>query len=268
MKTFIVQENSKLSKIVQKQGVGHVLLQKLLRKKDIKINGKRVSQDTAVLVGDKIELYIPDKKLDLAVVYKDDNLVVFNKPQGIESQDFFQQVLKEYPTAIFTHRLDRNTGGLIVFALNQPSYEQLYLAIKERTLDKYYLAMVVGKMPRKQAVLTAYCKKDSASGFVTVFDDYQKGRLKMITEYSVVAEDADSSLLSVKLVTGRTHQIRAHLAHEGHFIVGDGKYGKESINKLYSKKYQQLFAYKIVFNFDGGVLGYLDKKEIVLDVKL
>lgn len=270
MKSIIASDNGKLSRIVEKEGVGYALCQKLLRKKDIKVNGKRTSEDITVLKGDKIDLYIPtnsQKTVELNIAYEDQNILVLSKPQGVESEEFYKQVLTTYSTAIFTHRLDRNTGGLIIFALNEPSYEQLYIALKDRTIEKYYTAEVYGKMPKRQATLTAYCKKDSKQSFVSVFSEYIKGSKNMITEYKVIKEKEQSSILEVKLVTGRTHQIRAHLAHEGHFIVGDGKYGKESINKTFAKKYQQLFASKIIFHFNGGVLEYLNQKQIDLQIK-
>ena len=266
MKSFIVGENGKLSKIVEKEGVGYALFRKLLRKKDIRINGKKTGEDLPVLRGDKIDLYIPSlqKAFEPKIVYEDQNILVLDKPQGVEAEDFYKQVLTIYPTAIFTHRLDRNTGGLIIFALNQPAYEQLFIALKDRTIEKYYTAEVVGKMPKKQDILTAYCKKDSKQSFVSVFAEFVLGSKKMITEYKVVKENEASSVLEVKLITGRTHQIRSHLAFVGNPIVGDGKYGRESDNKRFGRKYQQLFASRIVFHFNEGEISYLDKKQIEL----
>ncbi len=266
MKEFICQESGKLNLILQKEGISYSVIQKLYRKKDVKVNGVRVSKEVVVSKGDKITLYVVDKKPTLLVVYQDENLVVLNKPQGIESVEFFEQVKQSFPTAYFTHRLDRNTGGLIVFALNEPSYNSLLLAIKNRRLSKYYLTEVYGKIKKEQDTLIAYCKKDSKQSFVKVYADYLAGRQKMITEYKVLQYKENSTILQVKLITGRTHQIRCHLAFIGHFVIGDGKYGKEEINKIYKAKWQRLFATKIEFNFDkGDYLQYLNGKQILLE---
>ena len=265
MKEFICQENGKLNIILQKQNLSYSLIQSLYRKKDIKVNGKRISKEVTVNKGDKITLYIVEKAPVLDIVYQDENLVVLNKPQGIESVDYYEQVKQVFPTSYFTHRLDRNTGGLIVFALNEPSYNSLLLAIKNRQLNKYYLTEAYGLVKKQSDTLIAYCKKDSKNSFVKVYADYEVGRQKMITEYKVLAYKENSTILQVKLVTGRTHQIRCHLAFIGHFVIGDGKYGKEEINKIFKAKKQKLFATKIVFNFNkGDYLEYLNKKEIEL----
>ncbi|MBO4962244.1 MAG: RluA family pseudouridine synthase [Clostridia bacterium] len=269
MKEFICQENGKLSVILQKQNLSYSAIQKLYRKKDIKINGIRISKEQQVKKGDKITLYLIEKTTNLDIVYQDENLVVLNKPQGIESVDFFNLVKQVFPTAYFTHRLDRNTGGLIIFALKEESYNSLVLALKNRTLNKYYITEVYGKVKKQNDTLVAYCKKDSKNSFVKVYADYLAGRQKMITEYKVLSYKENSTVLQVKLVTGRTHQIRCHLAFIGHFIIGDGKYGKEEINKIFKAKKQRLFAYKIEFNFSNGdFLEYLNKKEITIKTEL
>ncbi len=229
----------------------------------------RTNKDICVNKGDKLDFYLEEVKKDLSVLYQDENLIVCNKEQGIESVDFYERVKQKFPTAIFTHRLDRNTGGLIIFALNATAYDELFKALKQRTIEKYYLAKVYGKMPKQEQTLTAYCKKDAKNSFVKVYPDYKVGRLKIVTEYKVLNYDGENSLLEVRLITGRTHQIRCHLAFVGNFILGDGKYGKEEINKKYKYKYQQLFAYKIIFNFESNsLLEYLNGKEIKLKISL
>ena len=269
LKSVTVEKQGLISEIALRQGIGFNQIKKILRKKDVKVNGVRTNKDICVNKGDKLDFYLEEIKKDLSVLYQDENLIVCNKEQGIESVDFYEMVKQKFPTAIFTHRLDRNTGGLIIFALNAIAYDELFKALKQRTIEKYYLAKVYGKMPKQQQALTAYCKKDAKNSFVKVYPDYKAGRLKIVTEYKVLNFDGENSLLEVKLVTGRTHQIRCHLAFVGNFILGDGKYGKEEINKKYKYKYQQLFAYKIIFNFErNSLLEYLNGKEIKLQIGL
>lgn len=215
-------------------------------------------------VGDQIDVYY-DLTEELSVVFEDENILILDKRQGIESDDLYKQVLNKYPTAIFTHRLDRNTGGLIIFALNEKAYQDLYVALKERSMQKFYLARVYGKVEKDFDELVAYCKKDSKNSFVSVFSNQVVGSKKMVTKYKVISRLKNYTDLQVELVTGRTHQIRCHLAHVGHFILGDGKYGKDSINKEMGYKVQQLFAYKIKFNFKDGVLTYLNDKTVQLN---
>ena len=253
MKTFIADKTEKLSKFLKEKygaDMPYSTFMKLLRNKDIKINGARVNKDVGLTVGDEIAVYFDGDNLDFLPVFEKLGVVVFNKPPVLTSEEFEEKLNKKYPFIKLCHRLDRNTSGLLVFASNETSYEEMLKAFKDRTVDKFYKAEVYGKLQNKQATLVSYLKKDEKEGLVKIFNDKVQGSVKIITEYKVIEEYEKTSLLHVKLVTGKTHQIRAHLAHIGHFIVGDGKYGDSKINKELKAKRQKLTAYKIKFNFD------------------
>ncbi len=274
MEIFVAKKTEKLSEFLLKEYAGDLsygAFCKLLRKKDIKINGKRTSRDCQINVGDEITCYY-DKKFTCDYFYdeifKNEDLIIIDKPQGIESDDVFNKVLKKYPTAIYTHRLDRNTSGLMIFCLKQTVYEEIYTALKERTISKFYLAHVYGKMPKQSDVMTAYLVKDHDGSCVKIYDREVVGSKKIKTGYKVLSSDEETSVVEVELFTGRTHQIRAHLAYVGNFIIGDGKYGNGVINKSFKAKYQRLTAYKIIFHFDeNSLLGYLDGKVIESKIK-
>ena len=165
------------------------------------------------------------------------------------------------------HRLDRNTNGLVLFAKNEASLEILLKKFKNHEIQKKYLALVYGKPKNKKARLEAYLFKDNKKSLVYISDEFKTGYQKIITSYTVINEfENNSSLLEVEIETGRTHQIRAHLAHIGYPIIGDGKYGINSVNKEFGFKYQQLTANQLTFNFktDSGILNYLNGKTFKL----
>ncbi len=272
-------------KVLKKQKVSNAILsnfpnftfgyvQKLLKQKDVKLNGKRISKDAEANVDDLISIYIAeDKLMKIEIIYEDENLVVVFKKRKIETVsetgeiDLISVLEKQLNKKLYAvHRLDRNTEGLVIFAKNESVKKSLDNAFKTRTIDKFYLAVVFGKLEKQSDIMTAYLKKNADKSFVEISDNIKPGFEQIKTSYKVIDEREDLSLVEVELLTGKTHQIRAHFAHIGHFIIGDEKYGDSVINKKYKSKYQNLCAYKIIFHFNNDDnLSYLDGKEIVLE---
>ncbi len=268
MKTFLSRGDNLIKEIARFYGddVSYSVIMKLLRKKDVKVCGARVSGDVPTRKGDEICVYFDGAKKTPPIkeIYRDENLLVTVKPKGVTSEDFYLAVCAAYPTAIYTHRLDRNTDGLMLFALNETAYGELYRGFKDRTFTKYYTARVYGAMPERSGRLVAYLKKDERAARASVSATPEKGYTKIITDYETIKTDGETSLLKVGLVTGKTHQIRAHLAFTGHFIIGDGKYGKEEVNRRYKAKRQRLTATEIILAFDeNSPLYYLNGKNFI-----
>ena len=233
----------------------------LLKNKDIKVNGKKVGQNLPLSVGDEVVYYLTEnqaQKKVFEIVYEDENVVVVDKSSGVNSEAVYQSLQREKGGRCgFIHRLDRNTMGLMIFSLNENSEKELLTAFKERTAEKIYHALCFGSPKQSSEVLTAYLKKDKDKAKVQIFDCQKENTEKIVTEYSVMERCGETSKLKVLLHTGKTHQIRAHLAHIGCPVVGDMKYGNESKNKENHCSRQQLVAYSLQF-FDLKFLSYLN----------
>lgn len=266
------------------------LMFKEIRKKNIKVNKKRCTADQRLKAGDIVELYLNDDALHikekhydfinasggLDIIYEDENIIIINKKAGVlchpDNREYTDNIvarMKKYLyeknewnpedsafTPALANRIDRNTGGIIIGAKNAQVLKALNEKIKNREIEKYYLAVVHGKMPEEDDTLTAFLTKNEKKNMVSVYDNQIKGSKKIVTKYTVLDYRDGASLLEIGLLTGRTHQIRAHLAHIGHPLFGDGKYGSE-----HGRYRQALYSYKIHFNFKTQCcLDYLNGK--------
>lgn len=255
---------------------------KALRKKDIRVNNIRVTENINVHTGDEIKVFITDnllfKTFSPDIVYEDNNIIIVNKPAELEvvGDDSLTSKLK---TSLYSntqnaylepcHRLDRNTTGLVLFAKNEESKQIILEKFKNQEIEKHYLAYVYGIPKNKKETLNAFLFKDNKKSMVYISDEPHKGYVPITTSYLVIEADKSKniSLLDVTLHTGKTHQIRAHLAHIGYPILGDGKYGINQVNKQFNFKYQQLQSYILKFNFstNSGILDYLNGECIKLN---
>ena len=282
------------------------LLYKSIRTKKIKLNRKRAEISDKLCEGDTIQCFLPDEFFDkkvtkntfenvtphLDIVYEDDNIMLLNKRPGVsvhEDENGSTNTLITHIQAYLfgkgeynpddeqsfapalCNRIDRNTGGIVIAAKNAMALRVMNEKIKNREIDKFYLAAVHGTPRPESATIKGFLKKDEKNNMVKVWEkDPKNGAKEIITRYKVVAKSKDTSLLEVELLTGRTHQIRAHMAFIGHPLVGDGKYGINREDRQKGHKYQALCSYKLRFNFDTSSpteLDYLNKKEFKIPKK-
>lgn len=278
------------------------LAQKYIRIKRIKLNGARAERDTRLKEGDVLQLYINDEFFDkprednayltvaspkLNIVYEDDQILLVDKRPGLavhphdgaeygrtlidHIQAYLYQKHEWSPrsensfTPALCNRIDRNTGGIVIAAKTAEALRVMNQKIKDREMDKRYLAIMEGTPKPKEGSLKGYLFKDAKQNRVFVTDTPQPGSKSCQTDYRILSSANGLSLVECKLITGRTHQIRAQFAHAGHPLLGDGKYGK--LDKRFDRNYQALYSYRLHFDFttDAGSLDYLNGKSFQVE---
>lgn len=307
MKSLTIQKNDadqRLDKFLLKNlpNLPQSLLYKYIRKKRIKVNGKRAEISTRLHEGDVLELYINDEFFEkpeptydflhagtkLNILYEDEHLLVLDKPVGIlshpndreyvdtligrvkrylyEKGEYDPEAEQSFAPAL-VNRIDRNTAGIVIAAKTAAALRILNEKLKNREIQKYYQCIVHGKMPKREDTLEGYLEKNEAQNRVYISDKAKAGARTIRTRYRVLGERDGFSLLEVHLLTGRTHQIRAHLASIGHPLLGDGKYGTNALNKGTGFDKQALCSYRLKFDFttNADELDYLNGKEFALE---
>lgn len=263
MKTFTVQEDTNLKDFTDAvYPQGSFCLSALLKGKDIKVNGARVSKNVPVKRGDEVIFYTTPKqesKPSHELVYEDENICVADKFSGVSSEGLFSE-LSSNGEYYAVHRLDRNTQGLIIYAKNGPAADELLAAFKDKRIEKTYIALCKNRFKERSQTLTAYLNKDGDKSVVKISQTPEKGAENIVTEYRVKEDRGEIAYVEIRLHTGKTHQIRAHMSYIGCPVLGDEKYGDEQLNKKYSAKRQRLIAKYLSFNLDGK-LSYLNGKK-------
>ena len=305
MKEFIITKNDatlRLDKFITKNcpTLPSSLMFKYIRTKRIKVNGKRAEISTRLSVGDTVTAYINDEfftpvkptydflssPANIDIVYEDENIILVDKRQGLlvhpdkneytntligaiqhylyKKGEFDPENENSFRPAL-ANRIDRNTGGIVIAAKNAETLRILCDKIKDREIDKRYLTVVHGVPAKKEALLEGYLEKDESQNRVFLSKSRKENSKSIKTRYRVLESKNDLSLLEIELLTGRTHQIRAHLASIGHPLLGEGKYSKSNDKKLGFDK-QALYSYSLEFKFttDAGILDYLNGKRFTV----
>ncbi len=307
MRSFTIEKNDsnqRLDKYLTKSfpNLPKALMYKYIRIKRIKVNGKRAEISTRLNVGDVVDMYINDEffvqketvydfmsaSKNISVVYEDESVLLLNKKVGLlchpDDREYIDTLIGRVKRYLFekgewhpdeessftpalVNRIDRNTSGIVICAKTAEALRILNQKMKDRELHKSYLCIVHGKPKKESDILESYLVKDEKKNKVFVSKRAVEGGKIIRTKYTVLGHNNGMSLVEVDLLTGRTHQIRAHMASIGHPLLGDGKYGTNELNKKTGYKKQCLCSYKLRFDFstDAGELSYLNGKEFQID---
>ena len=261
MKIFTVTEDTNLKDFTDSTyPQGSFCFSALLKGKDIKVNGVRTGKNVPLKQGDEVVYYTSEKQESRQthyLIYEDANICIADKHSGVSSEGLYSE-LRSKGECYAVHRLDRNTQGLIVYAKTRQAESELLAAFREKKIEKTYIALCKNCFKESGKTLTAYLKKDENKGLVKIFASPEKNAEKIITEYRIEKQTGDIALVKITLHTGKTHQIRAHMAFIGCPVLGDEKYGDRALNAKYSAKRQRLIAKYLAFNLDGK-LAYLNK---------
>lgn len=282
-------------------------LYKMMRKKNIVLNGKKCTGNEKLKQGDSIKLFFSDETIEkfsagtyvtpkkekinmLPIIYEDEQVLLMNKPVGvlsqkakdsdvsaveilinylIETNQLSKEQFRTFHPSI-CNRLDRNTSGILVAGKTLPALQEMNRFFKERTIAKYYRCLVKGRVIKNEDYIKGYLVKDQKTNKVSITKKKTEEGVPIETEYCVIQSNDEVSLLEVHLITGKTHQIRAHLASIGHPIIGDYKYGDKQINEMYRQEYglksQLLHAYCLEMPSSDGSLAYLNDKKFVAEL--
>ncbi|MBQ2765751.1 MAG: RluA family pseudouridine synthase [Clostridia bacterium] len=302
MRTLYIKENDagqRLDKFLSKavKALPKSLMYKCIRTKKIKVNRKRTEISYILNEGDTVELFISEEffaeraaeeafmKLTprLDIIYEDNNIMLLDKRPGLivhsDDNEDVNTLISHVKAYLYRkgeykpedeqsfapalcNRIDRNTGGIVIAAKNAEALRVMNDKIKNDELSKFYLCAVHGHLPKKADTLRGYLHKDSSNNIVDIITSPRPGYKEIITKYRVLDQKHGFSLVEVELVTGRTHQIRAHFSSIGHPLLGDGKYGVNRDDKKLGYKFQALYSYRLEFHFKtkGTALDYLDGK--------
>ena len=307
MRTLIINRNDagqRLDKFLSKavKAMPKSLMYKGIRTKKIKVNRKRAEIGYILEEGDTVELFISEEffsdnasdsafmklKPKLDIVYEDENIMLLDKRPGLivhsDDEEDVNTLISHVKAYLYRkgeynpedeqsfapalcNRIDRNTGGIVIAAKNSEALRIMNEKIRNDELSKFYLAAVHGHMPKRADTLHGYLRKDQVNNIVDISTVKKPGYKEIVTKYRVLDEKNGLSLIEVELVTGRTHQIRAHFSSIGHPLLGDGKYGVNRDDKKLGYKFQALYAFRLEFHFrtDSGALSYLNGKSFSID---